>query len=299
MNLSPLPARSQLSNGLKYIKSNFCMLLFLFIQFTSVSSISAQALLFDFNSASQFTPLPINQTVGGLTAHFSYTGQGYSIQSAGTMGFTPAGFSGLCIYPSSVFLADLLINFDQNISDFSILYACQELGCDDAETMRITAFLNGTFVGTNTRVATFPGTWPSDTLSFNATTGFDSVVIHYDSPPPTCADYGVIYLADNMEVTINPNSVLDEHAQIKNVCISNPVQAIANISFQLEKEEDLNISIFTPEGILLHTLFKSQLNPGNHKLHWNVSEEKVKNGIYFLTFNGKNFKKTYKLLVLN
>lgn len=43
--------------------------------------------------------------------------------------------------------------------------------------------------------------WPVDTLRCQFPQGFDSVVVHYDSPPPTCQDYGTIYLADNMRVT--------------------------------------------------------------------------------------------------
>ena len=71
----------------------------------AVSSLSvpetAAAVLFDFNSAPIHTPFPLDLTVDGITAHLSATGQGYSIQSADVMGFTPAGFAGLCIYPSS------------------------------------------------------------------------------------------------------------------------------------------------------------------------------------------------------
>ncbi len=33
--------------------------------------------------------------------------------------------------------------------------------------------------------------------------GFNSVVVHYDSPPPTGGDYGPIFVADNMLVTAN------------------------------------------------------------------------------------------------
>lgn len=144
----------------------------------AVFSASAQAVLFDFNNAPPYTPLPISQTVCGITAYFSATGQGYSIQSAGTMGFTPPGFSGYCIYPSNVYPADLLVSFDQTLTKFSIIYACQELGCDDAATMRVTAYMNGSFIGTNTRTATFPGTWPVDTLSCSFPQGFNSVVVY-------------------------------------------------------------------------------------------------------------------------
>ena len=156
---------------------------FIFSVIAQVSPASAQLVLFDFDNAPLYTSLPIYQTAGGITAHLSATGQGYSIQNANVLGFTPPGFAGRIIYPNSIYLADLLIRFDQTLTDFSIMYACQELGCDDAATMRVTAYMNGSYVGTNTRTATFPGTWPVDTLRCHFPQGFDSVVVHYDSSP--------------------------------------------------------------------------------------------------------------------
>lgn len=170
--------------------------------FAFVSPASAQPVLFDFNNAPAYTSLPINLTVGGITARFSATGQGFSIQNANVLGFTPVGFSGNCIYPNSIYLADLHVGFDHILSHFNIMYSCQELGCDDAATMRVTAFKSGIYVGTATHTASMPGTWPVDTLGCTFTQGFDSVVVHYDSHPPTCQDYGVIYMADNMWVTV-------------------------------------------------------------------------------------------------
>ena len=67
-----------------------------------IAPISARAVLFDFDSAPLHAPLPLDLTVGGITAHFSATGEGNSIQEANVLGFTPQGFSGYCIYPSSI-----------------------------------------------------------------------------------------------------------------------------------------------------------------------------------------------------
>ncbi len=163
-------------------------------------SASAQNLLFDFNNAPLHSPFPVDVTVGGVTAHLSGTGQSYSIQDTSAP-VVPIGFTGRFIYPSSVFPADLLISFDHTLTAFSILYAPQELACDDSATMRVTASRNGTFVGTNTHTAANPGTWPVDTLSCAFPQGFDSVVVHWDSRPPTCSDYGPIFLADDMRIT--------------------------------------------------------------------------------------------------
>lgn len=177
------------------------------------ASLAAQPVLFDFDNAPAHTPLPITLSVGGITAHFSATGQGFSIQPANSMGFTPAGFSGNCIYPDSVFAADLLVSFSTNLTAFSILYAPQELGCDSSATMRVTAYIDSVLVGTATTNASQPGTWPSETLAFGSSQPFNSVVVHYDKPP-ACTDYGPIFMADNMWVTPAPPPIILGDARV-------------------------------------------------------------------------------------
>jgi hypothetical protein len=164
------------------------------------------AILFDFENAPHRSPLPIDLTVDGVTAHFAATGEGFSVQRADTMGFTPQGFSGLCLYPSSVFRADLLITFSQPLTDFSVLYAPQELATDSSATMRATGYLDAGQVATNTASAAEPGTWPSATLSLRSDSPFNRVVVHYESPPPTGGDWGPIFMADNVTVTPLPEA---------------------------------------------------------------------------------------------
>lgn len=161
----------------------------------------AQSVLFDFDDAAPHTPLPIDLTHSGISAHFAGTAQSFSIQNAGVLGFTPAGFSGNSVYPSSVFAADLLITFNVPLSDFSIMYAPEEYACDSSATMRVTAYRATAFVASATTTAPNPGTWPTGILSVSAPAGFDNVVVHYDSGPPTGGDWGPIFMADNMTVT--------------------------------------------------------------------------------------------------
>jgi hypothetical protein len=164
---------------------------------------AAQSVLFDFDSTPQHTPLPITLSVGGVTAGFSATGLGFSIQAANTLGFTPAGFGGNCIYPNSVFASDLHVAFSPKIVDISILFAPEELACDTTATMRITGYRGSVSVATRTAQAPSPGTYPTGTLTLSNAQGFDSVVIHYETPPAPC-DSGPIFLADNMTVTPLP-----------------------------------------------------------------------------------------------
>lgn len=165
------------------------------------ASALAQEVLFDFENAPLQSPLPVDVAAGGVNAHLTATGQGYSIQMAGVLGFTPVGFSGRCVYPSSVYLSDLTVSFSKTLTSFSILYAAQELDCDCASTLKVTAFMNGTLVGSSTMSAVPGFVWPSATLAFSSAAGFNSVVVHYQSPPPCGCDYGVIFMADNMRVT--------------------------------------------------------------------------------------------------
>jgi hypothetical protein len=182
------------------------------------ASAPAQTVLFDFSTASQYSPLPINLTVGGVSAHFSSTGLGgYSIQLYNCQGLNPAGFSGLCLYPSSVYGADLNVSFSKPLIAFSILYSPQELGCDFSATMRVTAYMNGVLVDTATTNATAlcPCTWPSQTLAISTLQPFNSVVVRYDTAP-ACADIGPIFMADNMYVTPAPTIVLNSPARLTN-----------------------------------------------------------------------------------
>jgi hypothetical protein len=173
----------------------------------ATATASAQSVLFDFDSAPVHTSLPISLTAGGITAQFTATGQGFSIQPANSLGFTPAGFAGSCIYPNSIYAADLAVSFSQTLTALSILYAPEEYACDSSARMRVTAYLNGTLVGTATTNAV-AGTWPSETLAFGSAQGFNRVVVHYDAPPATGGDWGPIFMADNMMVTPLPPPVV-------------------------------------------------------------------------------------------
>ncbi|MCX6274398.1 MAG: T9SS type A sorting domain-containing protein [Bacteroidetes bacterium] len=272
--------------------------MFIFSVVVHVSSSSAQAVLFDFDNAPLYTPLPITQAAGGITANFTATGQGFSIQDANVLGFTPAGFSGHIIYPNSVYLADLLIGFDQPITDFSIMYTCQELGCDDAATMRVTAYMNGNLVGTNTKTASIPGTWPVDTLSCSFAQGFNSVVVHYDSPPPTCQDYGVIFMADNMRVTALNSGINNPDFYLSGLKITNPVSQSATISFSLLQSENITVAVYDNAGRLIKNLLNGASREGEHQIHWNVNDDAINPGLYFLKLTGEDFFRSCKFVVV-
>ena len=161
----------------------------------------AMSVLFDFDGGPLGGSTPLGQSAGGVNALFSGAGVGYSIQRADALGFTPAGMSGYVLYPNSVFQSDLSIAFDHSLTDISLLYAPEEYATDSSATIRLTAYLGSSLVGTSTATADPPGTWPTATLAFSSLQPFDNVVVHYDSPPPTGGDYGPIFIVDNVAVT--------------------------------------------------------------------------------------------------
>lgn len=270
-------------------------LLFLVIQ---VSSAYAQSVLFDFDNAPIYTSLPLDQTAGGITAHLSAPSSGYSIQQADVLGFTPPGFAGHIIYPNSIYLTDLYISFDQMLTKFSIMYCCQELGCDDAATMRVTAYKSGTYVGTTTKTAANPGTWPVDSLKCSFPQGFDSVVIHYDSAPPTCQDYGVIYLADNMRVTASTATEVTNPSPFSEVIIlQNPASHSSDITFSLTQSANIHAAVYDITGQLISDLFEGKLQAGVHRLQWNAGRDAIAGGLYFLKLSDEKFSSTFKIVV--
>jgi hypothetical protein len=125
----------------------------------------------------------------------------FSSRGIDTNNVIPAGFTGNCVYPNGLNTGDLLVGFSETLTAFSIMVAPDELNTDSTATLRVTAFMNGVEVGTNTSMGSPPFFWPPSTLSFSSPQGFNSVVVHYDSPPPTGGDFVPIFMADNMIVT--------------------------------------------------------------------------------------------------
>lgn len=273
------------------------------IQLTAFFDSAPNAATFDFNNAPVHTPLPLDQTVSGLGAHF--TG-GYSVQAVGTVGIAPAGFSGNYLYPGSVFGSDLEINFSESLIDFSILYATQELNCDGAARVRVTAYLDGLFVGTNTMVAPLPGAYPSATLSITPPGDFNRVVVHWDAPGVGCQDYGVILFLDNVTVTraVAPGAVDEGNPAVAPRLAApapNPFQRSTTIRFDLPKAGEVRLNVFDMQGRLVRSLVSGAMEAGPVTLTWDGTDNggrPVSAGLYALSLDAAGTRQTRRILRL-
>ncbi len=210
----------------------------------------AQSILFDFDIAPLSASLPLDLNVGGVTAHFTASGQGYSIQSVSTAPVVPVGFTGRFIYPSGISGSDLLVSFSTNLAAFSVQYAPQELACDSSATMRATAYLNNVLVGTTTTNAT-PGTWPVQTLAISSPQPFNKVIVHYDAPPVTGGDFGTIFIADNMLITpVPPPIVLEQPVRLADGTFLFSFANVPGANFTVLSSSDPSVPVasWTPLG---------------------------------------------------
>ena len=75
----------------------------------------------------------------------------------------------------------------------------------------------------------------------------------------------------------------------------NPINDIANISFNNNVIGTYKVEIFNNTGISFSQLFNGFLDIGKHNFNWNTYN--FPNGIYFCRITGAGTKLTYKIIV--
>ncbi len=252
---------------------------------TALFRSAADAVTFDFDTAPVSTSLPLDLTVNGLTGHI--TG-GFSIQPVGTVGISPLGFSGLCVWPNSVFPSDLEIGFSETLTDLSILVATADLVCDVSSRMRVTAYRGATFVGTSTVVPP-QGAYPSATLAITAPSGFDRAVVHWDGVGSVCQDYAPIFLADNLTVTRAAAGGIGAAVGALRPRLfaptPNPFREVAAIRFELPRAADARLAIYDLSGRLVRTLIDGPQRGGRGAVAWTGTDDagrRLNAGVYLV-----------------
>lgn len=154
-------------------------------------------------STGQSTPL--DQTSGGVTAHFSSPtvgAGGFSVQSDATTQYHMSQFSGNYLWPNSVYSPALDIQFNQPLTSITFTFATADFQqVEVPTTIQLTAYENAT--GTSPAgSATAHGTYGSDTmpmgtLTFNSVHPFKVVEIFIPPAPQAASDF----LVDNVVAT--------------------------------------------------------------------------------------------------
>ena len=157
--------------------------------------------------------VPLDQTSGGVTAHFSSpSGAGaYSIQSQTTFpAVVLSQFSGNYLFDNDVFKSSLDISFSQSLDNISFTFATVEYHggvISEPSNIQLTAFLNSTAT-TPVGSALARGTWPTSDTYPQGTLTFDSAgqpfkVVRIEIPYQ--ANGASIFLADNVTVNATGN----------------------------------------------------------------------------------------------
>ena len=166
----------------------------------------AQTATFDLDTATPtLTPgqtVPFDQTAGAVTAHFSASSGGFSVQNYNTTFLILPRFSGNYLFPNSGDPGVLVIQFSQQITNLVMDFATAEATPNENRTpIQLTAYTNSTStppVGTLVQVGNF-GTngIPMGTLTFNSATPFNLVTLMLTTNLATG------FLVDNLVVKVS------------------------------------------------------------------------------------------------
>ena len=171
----------------------------------------APAATFDFDTATPaLTPgqnPPFDQTSGAITAHFSVSSGGFSVQHAGSTMLTLSQFSGNYLYPSGD-NGVLVIQFSQQITNLAFNFATAEATpIENPTPVGLIAYANATntpAVGATNQAGKYfgspPNSLPMGLLTFNSATPFNLVTINIQAGGATG------FLLDNLVVNVSGGS---------------------------------------------------------------------------------------------
>lgn len=273
------------------------------IWLTAFFDSAPDAVTFDFDAATPGYGLPLAQTVNGLTAYFA---GGFSVQQVGTVGIAPAGMSGNYLYPGSVFASDLVIDFTEALVDFSALVATCDIVCDASAIMRVTAYMDGVPVGTNTAQPP-QGAYPSTTITITPPTVFNRAVLHWDAPGLACGDYAPIFWTDVVTVTraVAPGGVGDSvppTAARLQAPTPNPFQGSTTLRFELPRAGEARLVVFDVQGRKVRTLIAGPRPAGAQEITWDGRDDGGRPagaGVYALRLDAAGTHATRRLVLLH
>jgi len=150
--------------------------------------------------------VPLDQTSGGVTAHFSSpSGMAFSVQSNATTSYTLSQFSGNYLWPNSMNRNRLDIKFSEHLSGITLTFATIEYHDPGGtpSSIQLTAYENSTAtppVGSATAYGSniIGDSYPQGALSFTSAQPFNLVEIVVLNQPQGATEF----LADNITVVV-------------------------------------------------------------------------------------------------
>ena len=183
----------------------------------SACTASAQSATFDFDTGvpalSIYQGLPVDQTVGGATAHFRASSGAYSVQTASSLGgLRLSMFSAHFPAPGNNSGSVLEIQFSEWVTNITFAFATIQVQPIENETpIRLTAYTNSAAmpaVGVTNATGVYGGptgndSWPMGTLTFRSRVPFNLVRINVPIivPPPTTGQ-AYDFCLDNITVQL-------------------------------------------------------------------------------------------------
>jgi hypothetical protein len=150
-------------------------------------SAAAQTATFNFDTGTPTLTvgrgLPLDQTSGGITAHFSAASGTFSVQSASSQGLVLSQFSGKYLSANANAAWGILdVQFSQQLTNISLTFATiQQAPIENETPIALIAYLDSTGtppVGSATRAGTYGSdSFPMGTLTFSSGSPFNLVRI--------------------------------------------------------------------------------------------------------------------------
>jgi hypothetical protein len=181
-------------------------LLLAVVGFAATCSIAVGAATFDFDTATPvlnpYQNLPVDQTAGGVTAHFTAVAGSFSIQTDGTTGFSLPGFSGKYLYPNNLRGNVLRVQFSRELTNIAFDFATTDYPPTEIPTPIVLTLFEVTPTGTNmvgsvtNRAAYGNGSFPMGTCGFTSgSNSFNRAEVQ------TYPGGDATFLVDNISVT--------------------------------------------------------------------------------------------------
>ncbi len=191
-------------------------ILFWGVMLAGVLPALSQSALIDFDTGSPALAvnkgLPLDQTAGGVTAHFSASSGNFTVQTAYFTGYPVSSFTNQFLYPAGALGSVLEIRFSEMVTNISFSFATIQVSQNvDLETpIYLQAFTNSPSnppVGSASATGLYGGgpdptdPWPQGKLSFSSPTPFNLVRISVPNVVPAPATgQAYDFLLDNIRV---------------------------------------------------------------------------------------------------